>query len=483
MPPKRSRPTLASGLSNLADQLSLDQSSQGSDADKDTQIEVAEPVIRKSARITKLNSVEFREEMKVQKSIRKSPTRKSKEVLKEIKQVKPRKVKPDFQIPSRYTITGEVFIMGSGECEQLGLGDDIFEAPKPTKIPFFASIQIVQVFAGGMHSIALSNTGKLYSWGCNDQFALGRTGAENLPMEISALDDVVIVEVACGDSISVALTEHGKIYAWGTFRGNNGTFGFRPNINVQKTPYLIPELSNIVALKSGTNHILCLAADGKVYTFGVDEQGQLGRRVVGRRKLETALIPRVVTLPGHVKLRNIWCGGYDSFFEGEDGEIYACGLNNYGQLGVGKTDFEEHFGVEKIKLPDGCEVQEIVGGLHHTLMVSKKGNAYAWGRGDSGELGLDSEENRDVPTLISSLSAIASVSAGSAFSFAVHKANSENDEDVLYAWGFNENGQLGLSMDDEYKTPEAVRLNGRKVLGVGSGGQHVVLLLGPKVAK
>ena len=49
----------------------------------------------------------------------------------------------------------------------------------------------------------------MYSWGCNDQKALGRSGEETEPGPVEGLDDVFIVHASCGDSISVALSQDG----------------------------------------------------------------------------------------------------------------------------------------------------------------------------------------------------------------------------------------------------------------------------------
>jgi regulator of chromosome condensation len=160
--------------------------------------------------------------------------------------------------------TGDVFVVGSGDCGQLGLGEDVLEKLKPSLLPYFADKQIVAVYAGGLHNIVLSNKGKLYSWGCNDQKALGRDGEETEPGPVQGLDDEFIVSVACGDSISCCLTREGKVYAWGTFRDKTGIFGFAPGIDLQPVPKLIPELAHIVHIAAGTNHLVAVSETGTV---------------------------------------------------------------------------------------------------------------------------------------------------------------------------------------------------------------------------
>jgi regulator of chromosome condensation len=71
--------------------------------------------------------------------------------------------------PSLFPLTipsaevGHIFVVGSGDCGQLGLGPDVFEKARPGKISYFDELEIVEIFAGGLHTIALSKTGKVFN--------------------------------------------------------------------------------------------------------------------------------------------------------------------------------------------------------------------------------------------------------------------------------------------------------------------------------
>ena len=73
---------------------------------------------------------------------------------------------------------------GSGECDQLAI-EDKYEISKPLRIPFFQEVHeqriVKQIVCGGLHTVALSTQGLVFTWGCNDDGALGRQGIENLP--------------------------------------------------------------------------------------------------------------------------------------------------------------------------------------------------------------------------------------------------------------------------------------------------------------
>lgn len=76
---------------------------------------------------------------------------------------KSKTIKKHSQFPLAITSSeiGHIFVVGSGDCGQLGLGPDVFEKSRPGKISYFDELEIVDIFAGGLHSIALSKTGKV----------------------------------------------------------------------------------------------------------------------------------------------------------------------------------------------------------------------------------------------------------------------------------------------------------------------------------
>jgi regulator of chromosome condensation len=78
---------------------------------------------------------------------------------------------------------------------------------------------ILKIVCGGMHTVALSNQGKVYTWGCNDEGALGREGAENMPLEVSNSLAIPVTDVSAGDSHTIAYnTELNQVYIWGLYR-------------------------------------------------------------------------------------------------------------------------------------------------------------------------------------------------------------------------------------------------------------------------
>lgn len=81
--------------------------------------------------------------------------------------------------------------------------------------------RILKIVCGGMHTVALSNQGKVYTWGCNDEGALGRPGQENTPIEVSNTLKIPITDITAGDSHTIAYNQSvNQIYLWGLYRVN-----------------------------------------------------------------------------------------------------------------------------------------------------------------------------------------------------------------------------------------------------------------------
>jgi len=105
----------------------------------------------------------------------------------------------------------------------------------------------------------------------------------------------------------------------------------------------------------------------------------------------------------------LWCS---------DGHVTAWGNNPYGQLGNGTTTGSE----EPVLVSDLSDVVQVTAGSKHALALKSDGTVWAWGANFSGELGDGSTFNRNTPVQVRDLTDVVAVSAGHGFSLAL-KAN------------------------------------------------------------
>jgi alpha-tubulin suppressor-like RCC1 family protein len=140
----------------------------------------------------------------------------------------------------------------------------------------------------------------------------------------------------------------------------------------------------VTKVASGAHHTLALTSDGKIYAWGDPESGKLGRILATRNKDKQALMIEKVGAKDAV---DIFAGNHHSFYINSKNQIYAWGLNNHGQLGVGhKENIAMPALVSAISGPDH-QIMMIAGGEHHSIAVSREGKVYCWGRNDEGQCG------------------------------------------------------------------------------------------------
>lgn len=444
--------------------------------------------------------------------------------------------------------SGFVYVVGNGDCGQLGLGagdDDVRDSLKPIRLATLDAVRVCQLACGGLHTAALTVDGQVWTWGCNDDEVLGRQEEESEPHRVcGALDGATVVFISAGDCHMGALVSTGQVYTWGTYKDSNGYIGYSPAQQKAKEPTLVPKLPEIGLLACGADHTLAVARDGyNVYAWGCGEKGQLGRDILWDATVEketkkqhllpaapfdirvhdrTALVPRdrlklalndnFVTVvraklaadegfdcteacehylehraqldkadadvEEHSKLqvRGVYGGAYHSFVLTQRGNVYAFGLNNMGQLGLGSLEPVHTAVPTLVTALENKGVCQLVGGEHHSVALTEDGDVYGFGRGDSHQLGFgDGTDQETTPRRVMALEGVAvrKLASGSNQNVAVTRTGD------MYSWGFGEMGQLGNCKSCDEPTPclvEASSLASMAVIGAASGAQHSVLL-------
>jgi len=302
-----------------------------------------------------------------------------------------------------------VYVYGSGECEQLGLGDDILERKTPKKLQIFElgapglpPKSIIKVSCGGMHTLALASNGVVYAWGTNDDGALGRFGPENVPMRVDGALDIPVTDLATGDCHSVAYnSELNQVFFWGRYKDVvDGKASPKMEIPTRIGEDLFNDTSKarIKKIVSGAQHTVALTEGKQIYTWGDARSGKLGRplRTVTRRQkssrteieTKTNLVLKLEKI-GAKNAVDIFCGKFHSFYVNEARQVFAWGMNNHGQLGIGnKVSKATPVRVKDLDPYEGDHFVQIVGGEHHTVARMKSGCVYCFGRNDEGQMGL-----------------------------------------------------------------------------------------------
>ncbi len=252
----------------------------------------------------------------------------------------------------------------------------------------------VQVAGGTSSSLALKANGSLWAWGSNNFGQLGNstnsgtTASNTTPLQVSGGN---YTRVAAGASHTLALRDDGVLYAWGS--NFYGQLGNGTSATTSATPSPSPGPVNggglYTQIAAGLYHSIALRADGSLWTWGNNDQGQLGtNQFFGGGSLVTS--PTVA--PGAYSA--IAAGSSHSLALASDGVLYTWGLNNNGQLGNQPRSVFNTFQANPVT---GTYCQ-LAAGANHSLALRANGTLWAWGRNANGQLGLGTTTQTDVPT-------------------------------------------------------------------------------------
>ena len=215
-----------------------------------------------------------------------------------------------------------------------------------------------------------------------------------------------------------------------------------------------------------------------LYAFGRNNAGQLGlghTRDVG--------VPAAVDAFLAKEMRALAVGGgsEDATYGGfslamaEGGTLYSMGSNSHGQLGTGDT--RDRITLSPVDFPPAAGGAKVVvsiasAGLAFALALAKDGTVYAWGDNEQGQLGLGDRRRRLTPERVAGSLAsetVVSIACGA------HHALALTADGVLHAWGGNDRGQLGFGSDvDHQLTPRRLlgAITGIKFNNIDAGTYH-----------
>jgi len=279
------------------------------------------------------------------------------------------------------TSDGEVFSWGWNARATLGQGHrNIERKPRRVALP---GVFVQQVTLGGWHSLAVDSDGQTWSWGGNEYQQCGLQGPPSTSRDVltptPCLVGLRIKQVAAGGMHSLALTESGEIWMWGEPWGDF-------SMTIDRRPRRIDTTGDFVRIVCGAFHNLALNDKGECFTWGINNFGQLGSGTTNY-----ATVPeKVVDLEG-VFISDIAAGGWHSVAIAGDGSVYVWGRGEYGRLGLGDKSGSSRLRPQKLKgLLEGHKVVEATCGGTHTIVVTEEGRCFIWGRGSFGRLGTGS---------------------------------------------------------------------------------------------
>ena len=253
-----------------------------------------------------------------------------------------------------------------------------------------------------------------------------------------------IADIATGANFTVALDSNGKVWSWG--QNNRGQLGNGTIVDsVSKVAVLLEDidsttgehkqLTGVKQIAVGEYHSAALTEDGKVYVWGYNYFGQ-----TGSESIRKDLYAQQVTIPNGLTAQEIACGADFTLLLTTNGTVLGLGDSSDGQLGyyndLAFTSIRE---IEELKdtkeLPD---IKEISAGYNHVIAIGEDDTVWTWGDATGSGFEFTSINEVTLP------STVAQVQAGNGVSMALCS------DGTVYTWNLGSTPvQVTLPTDSE----------------------------------
>jgi alpha-tubulin suppressor-like RCC1 family protein len=278
---------------------------------------------------------------------------------------------------------GTLWAWGSGIMGQLGNG--VFNSATWTVTQLGTATDWMKVSAGSEFSLAIKNTGTLWSWGLNNtgQLGIGNTTNQNVPVQVGTATNWA--DIDAGNQHSLALDTAGFVYAWG-----NNTFGqLGDGTNTTSlVPIVITTSPGWIDISAGFDHSLFLNAAQWMFSCGDNTNGQL---CDGTNTASNVLIPASST-GALLRYIAVSAGQTHSMAIRDDFTLWTSGFNNQGQLGLG--NFVNVNALNQVGTSTNWSA--ISAGFVHSAALETTTDLWTAGRGLEGQLGVGSFTNSNV---------------------------------------------------------------------------------------
>lgn len=357
------------------------------------------------------------------------------------------------------------------------------------------TIVIKQISLGWHHSSALTVSGQLFTWGLNEDGQLGdgtttnKLKPVNITKQFNLEEGEIILQVSLGNLHSTALTSMGRIFTWGDNKYGqlgDGTITNQTNPVDITNQFELDIDETIEYISSGGYHVAILTSTGRILTWGDNAYGQLGDGTL-TNKSNPVDITNQLNLSLDESIKYISSGGYHCNIITSTGRMFTWGTTYQGSVDddpildyslTSPTDITEQF-----NLATEETIELITSGSANSAAISSSGRTFIWGRQYYGHYESGGVINTTItnPKDITDEFDLKDGEIIQHISLEFTHAFVATSENRIFAWGNNENGQLGDgSLIDKYSPTDITKQfklgKGESIEQVSLGENHSLVV-------
>jgi uncharacterized repeat protein (TIGR02543 family) len=322
--------------------------------------------------------------------------------------------------------------------------------------PNFDGYKVYEIDLGSTESITL-----YAKWTINQYAMTYQIKAEGFHPEshISLTEDETIILISMGGIHSSALSSNGRLFMWGdNYFGQLGDQTTTRRLSPIDITHQFPLVSGekIISVSLGGNHSSALTSSGRVFMWGSNEYGQIGDNTTINKFIPTDITSRFQLVSGE-KIIQVSLGFHFSSALSSSGRLFMWGFNLSGQLGD-QTNTNKQIPTDitsKFQFISGEKIVKMITGTHHSAALSSNGRIFTWGYNEYAQIGDNTLTNRHIPTEITTHFQLALGEKIDQVSFGTYHSYAKTSNGRVFMWGLN-NYQLGERLHFFRLTPSDI---------------------------
>lgn len=368
----------------------------------------------------------------------------------------------DYYVRADYFRSGNLWTWGVNGNGQLGDNTTTNRSSPVQTVAWGSNWKSVD--CGYKNTVAIKSDGTLWSWGDN---LSGQIGDNSVTQRNSPVQTIAFgtnwIQASCGTSSTAAIKTDGTLWCWGSNSG--GMLGDNTQTNRSSPVQTITFANNWKKVSISKFHTAAIKTDGSLWLWGSNAYGQLGDNTLTSRSSP------VQTSAFGTNWIQVSCGDRYTTAIKTDGTLWTWGRNNDGQLGDNTTGHKSS-PVQTIALGTNWKYVGDASGQNFNAIAAVKtdGTLWCWGSNVYGQLGDNTTTNRSSP--------VQTVTFGTNWkeSSIGHVAAGIKNDGTLWTWGNNGNGALGDNTITNKSSPVQTVAFGTNWKNIACGSIHVAAI-------